>query len=541
MRIRLTTMKAQPRRNEIDRPSILGVTLMAFCLLLVARPARGEEENPEHQPAAANAPESTKRPNVLMICIDDLNDWVGCLEGHSQVQTPNIDRLAKRGTLFTNAHCQAPLCNPSRTSLLTGLRPSTTGVYGLAPWMREVPELQKTESLPQYFAKHGYRTAMTGKVYHYPESHTKHEVQVHGPGVNLLARPKQALVKTPSGHWLVDWGEFPHRDEDKGDWHVASWTVERLQQEGAAAAEPQRPATQGVKNDAEQPFFLATGFFLPHVPLYATNRWFSLYPESTLKLPPIRRDDRDDTPRFSWYLHWKLPEPRLRFLEEKNQWKNLTRSYLASVSFMDSQVGRVLDALDESGLRDNTLVVLWSDHGFHLGEKLITGKNTLWERSTRVPLILAGPGVAANARCSRPAELLDIYPTLAEMCGLPAREGLEGHSLRAQLKDAAAPRLWPAITTHNHDNHAVRTEHWRYIRYADGSEELYDHRKDPQEWSNLATDARHAERLRDLRQWLPKVNAKPVAGSGGRVLTYDDGKVTWEGKAIGANDSIPEL
>ena len=505
--------------------------LVAMCLLLLVAESFGEE-------SAAAGRQEGKRPNVLMICIDDLNDWVGCLEGHPQVQTPNIDRLAKRGTLFTNAHCQAPLCNPSRTSLMTGLRPSTTGIYGLSPWMREVEGLKRHETLPQCFARHGYRTLTAGKVYHYPPSHTKDEFQVFGPPVSIGARPKKLLVETPSKHWLVDWGEFPHRDEDKGDWRVASWAVETLK---AELRKPSKESEPVEKAGDEQPFFLSVGFFLPHVPLYATKRWFDLYPVETTKLPPVKRDDRDDTPRFSWYLHWKLPEPRLRYLEEQQQWKNLVRSYLASVSFVDSQVGRVLEALDESGQRDNTIVVLWSDHGFHLGEKLITGKNTLWERSTRVPLIVAGPGVESGTRCSQPAELLDIYPTLAEVCDMATTAGLEGHSLMPQLKDAMAAREWPAITTHNHDNHTVRSEHWRYIRYADGSEELYDHRTDPQEWQNLAGDPRYADQIRQHRRWLPKVNAQPVPGSGGRVLTHAAGKTIWEGEEIGAEDAIPEL
>jgi arylsulfatase A-like enzyme len=236
-----------------------------------------------------------------------------------------------------------------------------------------------------------------------------------------------------------------------------------------------------------------------------------------------------------------LPEPRFKFLEEANQWKNLVRSYLASTSFVDSQVGRVLEALERNGYAENTVVVLWSDHGWHLGEKLITGKNTLWDRSTRVPLIFAGPGVARSARCSRPAELLDIYPTLIDLCGLPKQDGLEGHSLLPQLKDARAPREWPAITTHNHDNHGVRSEHWRYIRYADGSEELYDMRSDPNEWTNLAGDSKHADVIREHRRWLPETSAKPAPGSASRILIYEDGKVNWEGEDVDPDDPVPEL
>jgi arylsulfatase A-like enzyme len=466
------------------------------------------------------------KPNILFIAIDDQNDWIGCLGGHPQVQTPHIDALAKRGTVFLNAHCQSPLCNSSRTSVMTGLRPSTTGIYGLAPWFRTVEPYRDLVSLPQYLREHGYKTYSTGKIYHggYGRRRTDDEFDVLGPPAGVGVRPKEMLVKnTPNPHPLVDWGVFPHKDEDKGDWKVASWAVDRLEEK------------------PDEPFFLSVGFFLPHVPCFATQKWFDLYPEETLQLPRIQRNDRADTPRFSWYLHWKLPEVRLKFLEEANQWKNLTRSYLACVSFVDSQVGRVLAALEASGKADNTIVVLWSDHGWHIGEKEITGKNTLWDDGTRVPLIFAGPGISKNGRCTKPAELLDMYPTLLEVCGLPSNDKLQGHSLVPQLKDASAPREWPAITTHNHDNHGVRSEHWRYISYADGSQELYDMRKDPNEWTNLASDPQYATVIKEHRKWMPKTSAKPAPGSRSRILIYENGKVNWETKDVGANDPIPEL
>jgi arylsulfatase A-like enzyme len=214
---------------------------------------------------------------------------------------------------------------------------------------------------------------------------------------------------------------------------------------------------------------------------------------------------------------------------------------LATVSFVDSQVGRVLDALERNGLEDNTIVVLWSDHGFHLGEKLITGKNTLWDRSTRVPLMFAGPGVVHGAESSRPAELLDIYPTLVELAGLPEKDGLEGISLVPQLRNADAPRERPAITTHNHDNHGVRSEDWRYIRYADGSEELYDMRRDPNEWNNLAGNPEMDSVIEEHRKWLPALSARPAPGSEARILTYEDGIATWEGERIRPTDPIPEI
>ena len=383
-------------------------------------------------------------------------------------------------------------------------------------------------SLPQYFAQHGYRTLTAGKIYHgVPAKDRDAEFDVWGPPGGVGIKPAKKLIPpAPMGdHPLMDWGVFPHRDEDKGDYQVASWAVEQIE------------TTPG-----EQPYFLAVGFFLPHVPCYVTDHWYDMYPDDDTLLPAVLAGDRKDTPRFSWYLHWNLPEPRLKWVRENDQWRNLCRSYLASTSFVDAQVGRIMDAIKASGEADNTIVVLWGDHGWHLGEKEITGKNTLWEPSTRVPLIFAGPGITAGARCSQPVELLDMYPTLVELCSLPERSDLEGHSLRPQLAEAHAKREWPAITSHNQGNHAVRSERWRYIRYADGSEELYDLETDPNEWTNLAADAKHAGTLAEHRRWLPKIDEPPVPRSAHRILTYDatSGEAVWEGKAIGKNDPIPE-
>lgn len=456
------------------------------------------------------------KPNVLFIAIDDLNDWVGPLGGHPQVQTPSMDRLAARGTTFTNAHCQSPLCNSSRTSLMLGLRPSTTGIYGLAPWFRTVEGLEDRVTLAQHFSQQGYHTMSGGKIFHGGKRGREDEFDEWGPNASVGAKPDKKIVDTPSKNPLVDWGTFPHKDEDKGDWAVASWAVETLEKQAAS----------------EQPFFLAVGFFLPHVPCYATQKWFDLYPQDTLALPPYLHGDRSDLPRFASYLHWDLPETRLSWLQQHNEWRHLVQAYLASVSFVDCQVGRVLDALEASGKADDTVVVLWSDHGWHVGEKDITGKNTLWTDGTRVPLIFAGPGVGENVTCHRPAELIDLYPTLSELCGLPEREDLEGRSLVPQLNDPQAPRAFPAITTHNHDNHGACTEDWRYIRYADGSEELYDLRQDPHEWTNIAHLSEHDDVKKAMAAFLPQESAPPAPRSAHRILTYDGETVIWEGKEI---------
>ena len=476
------------------------------------------------------AAEAGTKPNVLFIAIDDQNDWIGALGGHPLVKTPHLDRLAQRGTVFLNAHCQAPLCNPSRTSLMLGLRPTTTGIYGLAPWFRTLDQWQDRVTLPQHFQAHGYRTLTAGKIYHGgaggPQGR-KSEYEVWGPSGGVGVRPPQKLIPAaPMGnHPLMDWGVFPHRDEDKGDYQISSWAIEQLR------AAPR-----------DQPFFLSAGFVLPHVPCYATQPWFDLYPDDDSILPPVQDNDRADTPRFSWYLHWSLPEPRLKWVQENRQWRNLVRSYLACTTFIDAQIGRVLGALEQTGLAENTIVVIWGDHGWHLGEKGITGKNTLWERSTRVPLIFAGPGVASSGRCSQPVELLDLYPTLTELCGLPARDDLEGHTLVPQLRDGFAGRPWPAITSHNQGNHGIRTARWRFIHYADDTEELYDMQNDPHEWHNLAPEPAHAAVLAELRKWLPKIDLPPAPGSANRVLTYDKAtdEAVWEGKTVRRSDPVPE-
>jgi arylsulfatase A-like enzyme len=480
------------------------------------RPALGDSNN--------TAP--SKKPNVLFIAIDDQNDWIGHLNGHPQVKTPNIDRLAARGVAFTNAHCQAPLCNPSRTSVLTGRRPSSTGVYGLHPWFRDVPSLDGLVALPEYFSRHNYHTLATGKVFHkhFGLRENDREFDLVGPKYDDGPFPKKRLTKLPGDPGRSnDWGAVSEPDSERGDWKIASWAVEQLD------------------SKPKEPFFLSVGIRLPHVPLFATQRWFDLYPEDSLVLPPVRRDDRDDTPRFSWYLHWDLPEHRLAEIEAIDEWDSLVRSYLACISFLDSQVGRVLDALERSGLEENTIVVLWSDHGWHLGEKLITGKNTLWERSTRVPLVFAGPGVKVGGVCDEPVELLDIYPTLIELCGLTAKSDLEGHSLVPQLRDPSDQREWPAITTANQNNHAVRSRDWRYIRYADGTEELYHLKRDPNEWHNLASDDKYADVIATHQRWLPETNVPPAPGSRSRVLTFDDGKAVWEGQEITDDSPIPGL
>ncbi len=515
--LHLSTMRAL----KVAAMTLTGRPLLFACAILVFYAFGG---------ACHAAASDARKPSVLFIAIDDQNDWVGPLGGHPLVKTPHLDKLAERGTVFLNAHCQSPLCNPSRTSLMLSLRPTTTGVYGLSPWFRTLPEWRDRVTLPQYFKANGYTTYTTGKIYHGNAGGPvarQTEFDVWGPNGGMGAKPPQKLIPpTPMGnHPAMDWGVFPHRDEDKGDYINTSWAIGQLK------AAPK-----------EAPMFLALGYYLPHVPCHVTQKWYDLYPDDDSVLPKILRNDRDDTPRFSWYLHWELPEPRLKWVEENHQWRNLCRSYLASTSFVDAQIGRLLEALQASGRADNTIVIVWGDNGWHLGEKGITGKNTLWSGSTRVPLIFAGHGVTSGQRCMQPAELLDIYPSLIDLCGLPARDDLEGVSLLPQLKDAQTKRERPAITSHNKGNHAVRSERYRYIHYADGSEEFYDVQADPSEWSNLVKDSRYAGLVAAHRTWMPKPDVPPAKGSADRILTYDAAKdeAVWEDRIIiHRNDPLP--
>ena len=469
------------------------------------------------QQPATPPPAAATRPNVLFVVFDDLNDWTGPTKGHPQALTPALDSIAARGTNFRSAHTQAPLCNPSRASFLTGLRPTTTGVYALEPSVRTAlanyPQLRDHVTLPGYFTQQGYRTITIGKIFHTLEPENRpREFETWVPS-GRGNRPEKRLAGGDQGGTLVDWGPFPDRDEDVNDYKLADLAIDQI---------------KNVPRD--KPFFLALGFSLPHVPVYAPQKWFDRIPAGKAILPPIKHGDRDDTPEFSWFLHWKLPEPRLSWYEKFQEEEPFVRAYLAGTTFVDAQLGRVLAALKEAGLDRNTIVVAFGDHGYHLGEQGVSGKNTLWERSTHVPLVIAGPGVPARV-VNDPVELLDLYPTLVDLTKLPQRSGLEGQSLVPQMRGTRRTR--PAITTSNQGNHAVRTTDWRYIRYADGSSELYDRKKDPNEWTNLANDPKYRNTIQELSAWLPKDERPAVPGSKSRALTRGpNGTWLWEGNPI---------
>ena len=422
------------------------------------------------------------RPNVLFIAIDDLNDWTNRLGGYDGVKTPNLDRLAARGCLFTKAYCSAPACNPSRASLLCGIRPSTSGVYKNSnPWRNALPD---AVTLPQLFIKHGYKVHGGGKIFHGrfkdPASWQQYVTRPADPLPQK--RPANGIPKT--AHF--DWGPVEEGDNAMADTKIADWAGDFL----------------GKKHD--KPFFLAVGFFRPHLPWFAPKKYFDLYPLDTIRLPKVLEDDLDDVPHLGRRMSGGVDH---RKVVSSNNWEKAVQGYLACITYTDGQIGRLLDALDESPHKNNTIIVLWSDHGWHLGEKKHWRKFALWEEATRVQLIVAAPGVTtANSECPRTVSLLDVYPTVADLCGLPVGEHLEGKSLVSLLKNPTAPRERPAITTYGRNNHAVRDERWRYIRYEDGTEELYDHDADPNEWENVAALPKNAKIKQRLAKWLPKKN-----------------------------------
>lgn len=432
------------------------------------------------------AAEQSDRPNVVMICIDDLNDWTGFLGGHPQAITPHMDALARRGRVFANAHCVVPVCSASRVSVMSGLSATTHGSYELGPKYEELPALADMPTLQRYFKDNGYYTLSGGKVLHHDFKGRLSGDIDRSLGRNGSAAPKKPLNRPArwSGAW--DWGAYPSSDDEMADYQLA------------------KNAADALQDDFGKPFFMSVGFFRPHVPLYVPQKWFDLYQEDTLELPNNPNSDLDDLPGNFLDINDFAVAPTHAEVIQYGKQRSLTRAYLASISFVDHCVGHVLDALKSSPHADNTLVVLWSDHGFHLGEKQHWAKRTLWEESTRVPLIFAGSGIEPGKACVEPASLLDIYPTLIELCKLPVNSRLEGTSLVAQVQDPSAKRDRPAITSSFFGNHSIRSRDWRLIVYDDGAEELYDHRNDPDEFRNLAGDAAYQTIRDELAGWLPK-------------------------------------
>ena len=431
-----------------------------------------------------------ERPNVLVIAIDDLNDWVGFMGGHPQAKTPHMDALAKRSRNFINAHCAVPVCSASRVSVMSGVAATTHGSYELGPRYEELPALNGVPTMHRYFKDHGYITISGGKVLHHGFTGRLVSDIDRSLGRKKSPRPKRAMNRPASWSGAWDWGAFPEADAAMADYQLAESAAETL------------------KSGFEKPFFMSIGFFRPHVPLYVPPKWFELYDEEELTLPNSPESDLDDLPKNFLRINDYAAAPTHAEVVGHGKRRSLTQAYLASISFVDHCVGVVLDALASSPHADNTLIVLWSDHGFHLGEKQHWAKRTLWEESTRVPLLIAGGGIQPGTECPAPVSLIDIYPTLVELCDLPENPRLEGISLGPQLSDPLARRERPAITSSYFGNQSIRNRDWRLIIYEDGAEELYDHRSDPGELRNLAVDPNYKAVRDRLASWLPE-RARP--------------------------------
>ncbi len=446
--------------------------------------------------------QNSMKPNVLFLAVDDLNDWLTLYDKHNPIRTPNLQRLAARGAFFTKAYCSSPSCNPSRASLLTGTRPHKTGIYGnKTDWRAALPNAL---TIQQYFMKNGYYSAGAGKIFHH-----------HWDGAfsdslsfnEFLQMPKVypdypiPQAKLNGLEWYgsknTDWGAWPPKEEDAVDFRTASY------------------AEKFLTDTHNSPFILSIGIFRPHMPFYSPEAWINKYDKrKQTVMPPINPTDWDDLPTGAvtlmksnaWF--WQGMEKALK--EDSGAYHKMVAAYQAAAAYADHQIGRVIDALDRSPYKDNTIIVLWSDHGYHIGEKQHIEKFALWEKSTHIPFIWVAPGkITPGMVIHTPVDLTTVYPTLLELAGLPVKKDLDGRSLVPLFKNTKA-FFPPALMTYLQGNHAVRTDRWRYIRYADGTSELYDHWTDLNEWKNLAGDKTYAKIIDSLQKFIPEKSSFPA-------------------------------
>lgn len=473
------------------------------------------------------------RPNVVMFVVDDLNDWVTPL-GDTQAITPNLDRLAKRGVTFTNAHTPGVYCAPARTAIWTGLHASTTGCYSNQVYHYDKPTI---EPLQLAFKKSGYKTYGGGKLYHHGggyldrrgwdefflhnESHKQEGWKVFTwDDPNLFPQPHPSSPYNQDGRKLTgglfqEWGSVPNgKAEQMADSKRTNWAVDKIKRQG------------------EEPFFLAVGLYAPHYPHYAPEKYFALYDRDQIKLPPLKADDAADLPEHIQKRMRGRDKIRQR-LVELGVYEDAMVGYLACVSYADAMLGRVLDALDQSDHADNTIVVLWSDHGYHLGEKGQWGKHTLWQRTSGVPMIVAGGEVAKNRKVDATVSLIDLYPTFVEMCGLEKPDRLDGTSIASTLRDPGSAKDRSVLLPYmDGKSFAVINRDWRYIRYHNGAEELYDLKNDPNEWHNLANKTEHSALKKQLAAQAPDTFA-PLATEVKTLRLVTEGTdFRWETKPV---------
>lgn len=445
---------------------------------------------------AASLGAAPGKPNVLFIAVDDMNNDLGCY-GNPLVKSPHLDALAKRGVRFDRAYCQFPLCSPSRTSIMTGRRPDTTQVFDLKKHFREV--MPDVVTLPQLFTMNGYFSARVGKIYHYGNPG-----DIGTDGLDDQASWQHRV--NPKGrdkteeHLIVNY--TPQRGLGSSLSVLAMEGTDEEQTDGMVATE----IIKLMEENKDKPWFLACGFYRPHCPYVAPKKYFDLYPLDQIQLPSYSDSEMKQIPELA--LGSTKPWPY--FGAKPDEARLAKQAYYATISFVDAQVGRVLAALDRLKLRENTIIVFWSDHGYHQGEHGLWKKQSTFEESARAPFIMAGAGVkSAGKPCERPVEFVDIYPTLADLCGLSADKGLEGVSLRPLLDNPAAKWDRPAYTQvmrGGTPGHSVRTQRWRYVEWDNGKQgrQLYDHERDPRELTNLADDPAHAATVKEMQALIRK-------------------------------------
>lgn len=449
---------------------------------------------------------AANQPNVLFIAIDDINDWIGPLGGHPQAQTPHLDRFCEQGaTIFRNGVCAAPICGPSRSAVLSGFMPNRTGVYGNASNI-VYTEIGKTHAMmPEYFSKHGYYTLSNGKVFHkhgsvnnttdfghwaYDEhararkgvkdNPDKTKFTSSGSGmINGVVKPEFKAKKSK-----LSWGPTAKPFEETVDYRVADWACNQLDRE------------------YENPFFMAVGIIKPHLPWIVPQQFFDMYDLDTIQAPQVNEHDLEDilNPNGK-QLH--QPSGEYQWVKKHGLEKAATRAYLANISYADACLGMMFDALEKSEYADNTIVVIWGDHGWHLGEKQRYLKNTLWSETAKVPFMVRLPGMKKQAiYCDRTVSLIDIYPTLIALCGLPEKE-LDGHDFSALLKDPNGEWKYPGVTVSSGGT-SVMGERWHYVSNLSGAQELYDLSKDPMEWTNLVNNPEYASIVAEMKKSVPK-------------------------------------
>ncbi len=476
------------------------------------------------------ASETKPKPNVLLISLDDLNDWIEPLGGHPQAQTPNLAAFAEEAVTFSQAYCASPSCNPSRTAIMTGKAPYVTGVYTNPQIWRHI--LPNEITLPELFQQAGYWAGGAGKIYHnnmpdprswndYYPALIQHFPYYYLPDIDaatgkMIFRkqdneireddPKGLTMNMPNfdGMYIAfDWAPLPYATEETGDYQSAKWIIEQL----------------GKKHD--KPFFLACGIYRPHLPLYVPQKYFDRFPLDEVQLPNCIIEDLDDVPAAGRKLAKRQYHHNVT---KAGEWRRAVQGYLAAINYADDLTGMVLDALADSAYADNTIVVIYSDHGWQLGEKQHWQKFALWENVIKSVLMIKTPeGMlgtsAAKAKGTvsmRNVSLMDIYPTLTELCGLPEKQGLSGRSLIPLLKNPNEKEWSHAIVTvEGWEHYSIRKDDWHYIEYGDGTAELYNLSEDPEEWRNLAGSPQYTIEVESLRRHLPQqrkeyIKTKPI-------------------------------